>query len=189
MGYTVMPERDADGNAIMPMTKFNEIGWSFHKQGMKITSSTVNGFVNKDDQGNDLGFLTINLYKDLAGTTLCADQADADLNCVKTVVDWEPTFDYEIIGGEVHQKSQPGSEFLLYVTAVPDFPAPTGSKPFICCLDLAYAPLHAGENVDGRRGKRLNYDAVYHTNKVRMILNHAAGLKHTFQLMLEMYKP
>jgi len=173
----------------MPMQKFNEIGWSFHSQGIDFETSNLTSVYNKDDAGNDLGFATLTCWNDLAMTTQSADQTDATLNCVKTVVDWEPTFDYEIVQGKFHQELDPGIDMYIYVIGVPDVPVESGgSKPFVCCLNLDRLPLKDGFTADGRRPKRLNYNATYHTNKMRLIINHPAGTKHKCMIVYEVYK-
>ena len=42
---------------------------------------------------------------------------------------------------------------------------------------------------DGRVAKKLIYDPVNHTNKMRIILKHPAGVKRSLSMIFEMFKP
>jgi len=188
MGGILIPERDAYGNIVQPINKFSEIGWNYHKQGISFETSQLNSLYNKDDKGSDLSFATLKCYNDLLETTESSNQADADLNCVKTVILWEPTFDYELVQGSFHQGSVPSNNIYMYCIGVPQVAAPAGSKEFICCLNLKLIPALNGFVADGRRPKRLNYNATYHTNEMKLILNHDAGYKHKASIAFEMYR-
>jgi hypothetical protein len=41
---------------------------------------------------------------------------------------------------------------------------------------------------DGRVSKYMSYSATYHTNKLRVILKHNAGIQHEVMLIIEMFK-
>jgi hypothetical protein len=186
LNNTIVEERDSDG-ASLSRTKVTQTGWQFHLQGVEFATSTLASIVNKDKDGDDLGFSTIKLYDD--EDTEITVQATADTECVKTVVDWEPTFDYEVIGGAIKMTQDTTEDIYVYVIAVPDLtPAQGGSKNFVCCVNMKF--IKGGDEVkaDGRSSKRLDYNATYHTNKMRIIMTHDAGIKCDFLMVFEMFK-
>ncbi len=177
---------DADG-VPLSRTKITRTGWHFQGQSVEITTSTLNGFYNKDVNENDLGYVTVKGY-DVSNTELTT-QGDLDTNCVKSVITWEMSQDIEIIGGEFYQSSPPLTDTRIWVTAIPDLPTPNGSVPF----------LQGGHNlklmgtgrifsIDGRTPKHLPYDATYHTNKFEVTIRHAAGARHTLMFIPELFR-
>ena len=178
-------EKDSDG-ALLSRVKYTRTGWQFHKMGVEFTTSKLGSIVNTDDQGNNLGFGVIKLY-DTNGVEI-TDQANEG-NAVKTIVDIEPTFDYEIMGGSLKQISRPTMPVYAYVIAVPDVPKVLGGqKDFICCLNLEFIGDLDSVDADGRTAKLLQYDATYHTNKIRVVMNHNAGYQHRAMMVLELFK-
>jgi hypothetical protein len=140
-----------------------------------------------DANGDPLNHATIKFYDD-QGTELTT-QVDIDANCVKTVLDWEPPWDYEIIGGQFRQQALPPGNIYLGVIAVPDVPAAGGgSIEFVNGVNLKSVGLEDSVRSDGRTSKKLAYDATYHTNKLRFILRHDAGVQHTMDIMMEIFR-
>lgn len=179
--------KDTDGS---PLTrgKVTQTGWSYQLHSVEFKTSQLDSIYAKDASGTSWGHTTIKCYND--ETTESSNQTDADSNCVKTVIDWEPTYDYEIIGGLFKQKAVPTNPIRLWVIAVPDISAGSGgSKLFVAGVNLQFIGLEDGIRVDGRATKRLAYNATYHTNKMRMILRHNAGDKHDLNMIFEIFKP
>ena len=183
------PERDSDG-ALISRTKVTETGWQYHMQGVEFTTSTIGSSThpyNHDEQGNNLGFASVKLYDDQDQEI--TTQIDADTNCVKTIIDWEPTYDYEVIGGALKMDAPTLLDVRVYVIAVPDIPKIYGgSKDFISSINMKYIASGDKVEADGRASKRLYYDAVNHTNKMRIILKHPAGAKCNFLMSFELFK-
>ena len=186
LGNKPIESRDADGS-LLARTKITATGWHFQAHSIEWTTSTLASVYNADSSGNDLGFATVKFY----------DSNDAEITtapemtgCVKTVIDWEPTFDYEMVGGSLHHASVPGSNCRLYVIAVPDIPAAYGGSIFFAQggINLNHVGATGSIRLDGRAPKRLTYDATNHTNKLRFILKHTAGLVYTGMIVLELYK-
>lgn len=177
---------DADG-AALGRTKVTQSGWQYHLQGLEFTTADRDSVVNKDENGNDLGFATMKLY-DANGDEVTTELGES--SAVKTVIDWEPTFDYEILGGTIRSAANIVEDIYAYVIAVPDIPkAFGGSKDFICCLNLKFIGANDKIEADGRAAKKMIYDAVNHTNKIRVVLTHPAGIKRSLSLVLELFKP
>lgn len=168
--------------------KITPSGWVYQLHAIEFATSTLNSIYNKDKDGNDLGFTTIKFY-DNEGVEL-TDQEDIDTDCVKTVVNWEPTFDYDIIGGVVKQSSLPSDNVRVWIIGVPDIPAGSGgSKMFLTGgVNLKYMGLE-DVKVDGRTPKRLSYNATYHTNKLQIVVKtDTPGTKHNISLLLDIFR-
>lgn len=176
-------QRDSDG-AVMTRSKITASGWNFQMLGFEIKTASANGVYAKDENGDNLNYFTYKMYD----TNNQETQVEAD--AVKTVVDFEPPFDYEILGGQLLQKNPPSTDIHLAVIGVPDIPlAYGGSKKFIVGIDLAYVTSGRPFNSDGRAPKRLTYNSQLHTNKLRFVFNHGAGVQHEVMQILEYFRP
>ena len=91
MGVGYIPQKDVSGRVINRIAA-TEDGWHYQAHYIELTTGLLsNGFVNDDEDGNDLGFVTMKFYdsSDVELTT----QLSIDSSCVKTVVDWMPDHD------------------------------------------------------------------------------------------------
>jgi hypothetical protein len=138
----------------------------------------------------DYGDATMALYKKVDGAWVAAtDPAEA----TKTVVDIEPHYNFEIIGGFVDIPSALGGgttdAWYLSAIGVPDYGAGApfyGSVDFVPEVNLE--AVRTGRVIsDGRAISYLayNYYGYPHTNKIRFIVKHPAGEAKRFQIYLE----
>lgn len=179
----VLDQRDTDG-AILSRAKITQSGWSYQLIAWEVETAKNNGITAKDHNNLDINYFTYKMYDSNGAVTT------TDADCTKTVVDFEPPFDYEIVGGSVYQKEQPTTNIHYHCIAVPDVPeAYGGTKVFIRNVDLSYVPAAKGLDSDGRAPKRLAYSDTYHTNKLRFVLNHGAGVQHKFMQVIELFRP
>lgn len=113
-------------------------------------------------------------------------------SAVKTVVDFEPHYNYEIIGGYM---DVPGDilgnltdTWYMSVIGVPDYPAPMGSVSYISEVNVE-AITDTRIISDGRAVSYLpyNYGGYPHTNRLRFVFKHPSGLNNSkrFQIYLE----
>lgn len=177
---------DADGSPFSRI-KAAPSGWSYQMCGFEFESSKLNSIIETGYDGTEEGFTTIKFYdsNDVELTT----QVEIDLSCVRTEIHWEPTFDYEMIGGELRHLTQPISDIRLWVMAVPDIPEGSGgSKLFVNGINLRYIGADDQVKADGRASKRLTYNATYHTNKLCLRFRHAAGVKHKMMMVFEFFR-
>lgn len=182
---TLIP-KDLESSALI-RNKVSPIGWTYQHHSFEFSTSTIGSLNHKKFDLTDFGFCTLKFYKDESGTE-CTDQTDADSTCIKTVIDWEPTHDFELIGGVANWESVLNSEVFLWVVGVPNIPyAYGGTKEMISNCSLKHF-LNREIGIDGRATKRLNYSASYHTNKLRFIFRHPAGFKFNPQINMEFYK-
>lgn len=184
---TLSEPKDSDGSPLQRI-KITTSGWAFQLHGVEFTTSNLSSIYSKKSDGSDIGFTTIKCYDE--DNNLLTTQEDCDTLAIKTIVDWEPTYDYEIVGGFFKINAIPSEDVRLWVIGVPDVPiAYGGSKEFVSNINLKYIGLEEGIRADGRAPKYLEYSAVYHTNKMRLILTHPPGIKHNLHMILEIFKP
>lgn len=146
------------------------------------TSDASSLFSMRDDNTTPEAGFTYAMYKANGQTTANNNE------CVNTRIDIERPFDTEFVGGGIFQKSVPASSVVCYMTAVPDVPANLGGSKMMCQgLDLSFLPGPGKYTLDGRAPLLMKYDAVYHTNKMRFNVYHAAGLQHDLMVRLEYY--
>lgn len=175
-------------NASLIRNKMAPKGWNYHVRGMEFETSKLNSLENNDATGTDMGGVTQKFYdvNDVELTT----QGSIDTDCVKSQVDYEPIYDYEILGGWLSMPTTTTENIRIYAIGAPDIPANLGgSKSMICNLNARYMKENDRLRIDGRTSKRMPYDATYHTGKLRLIFKHAAGIKCEFELVLEQYRP
>lgn len=162
---------DSD-NAQLVRIKTNTSGWFFQDRYLNFSTSTLNSLHNAGPDGSDRGDANLKFYD--ANDVELTTQNDIDASCVKTVLDVEPPYDFEIIEGGCFVKEMPTTPVHVTVIMAPDVPAPNGNK---CILSGADLSEQASYEIEGRSVKRLNYNATYHTNKLRAVVRHSAGVK------------
>ena len=179
---TPAPPKDSDG-APLVRGKVTKSGWHIQLHSMEISTATTNGFFNKDDNDNDLGFCTYTM-KDSGGNT-----TTDPTQCVKTILDWECGYDYEIMGAFIRQKTAPTVDVRMWVIAAPDIPANFGGSKYFANggLNLKHIDSSAVDS-DGKAPKFIAYDPINHSGKFRMILTHPADTQHTFMLTWQIYQ-
>ncbi len=176
---------DSDG-AVMSRTKVAPSGWSFQLHGIEMETSVVDSVINCDYLGVPIGDSIVTLYN--ADNAVITSQLVADLTCVRTVMDFEPPYDYYVVGGAIKLTAPASQDIRVYVVGAPDIPALYGgSKLFIQHVNLKFTQGD-GIHADGRAAKFVGYSATLHTNKLRFIFTHAAGYKLKLALFLEFFK-
>jgi hypothetical protein len=182
--------KDTDGANIVRL-KAAKKGWSFWAVPIEITTSTLNGSLFcQDSTGTDIPGITCKIYDGSDTEITTAGDANANLlTCVKTVVDFEPAFDYEIIGGALRINSNPAQDVRLWIVGAPDIPAIYGgSKEFASGVNLKFLAPDSSFEVDGRVTKFLSYNPDTHQSKMRIILKHPAGLQVNLQTVIQVYR-
>jgi hypothetical protein len=153
------------------------------------SAELVSGFHNVNPVTDaPYGDVTVKLY-DAAGVEITTE-AD-EVNAVKSVIDWTPTYDYEIIGGYVDLPSsiKDGITDQWYLSAigVPHYPPQYfGSIDFINEVNLEAVTTQRVVS-DGRAIQFMsyNYGGMPNTNTLRFILKYPAGVKKRFQIHVE----
>lgn len=172
----------------VPLVRIKQatLGWVYTVQGLEFETSVLSSDYNKKYDGSNYDDTNIYLYN--SADELITEQSVADTDCVKTVFEYEPKFDIELIGGAVSTTSIPTNDLRVWFIAVPDIPAAFGgTKIMIDGINLKYNS-NKEMNFDGRVAKTLTYDATNHTNKFHIISKHEAGYKLKVFIMLEYYR-
>ena len=187
----VIPDRDSSGRAIMRGASTIK-GWHYQAHSVQFSINQINSVYNKDEDGNDLGFSTMKVY-DTNGIE-CITQADADVNGVKTVLKWEPNFDFEVISGNIRQENKQSQDIYMYVNAIvpTGLPSPNDfSKiPFTNGgINMKYIGADEILKTDGRSAKYLpGASGAY----FEIIANYSAGSLlsggHEMSIIFEIYK-
>ena len=175
--------KDVDG-VPLSRTKITKTGWHFQAQSVEFTTSTLNSVYNKDVNGDDLGYTTIKFFDENDDELVAGTQIELDTDCIRTEITWEPTSDFEVIGGTLYQSVAPTEDCRIWIIAVPDVPVIYGgSIPFAeGGLNLRRMGIGDIMDLDGKTPKLMKYDATYHTNKFKIILRHGVG--HASSLMI-----
>ena len=184
-------QQDTDGAKIVRI-KAAKRGWTYCALPFEFSTSRLGStdLYSKMADGTDRSGISMKIYNasDVEITTpglLGANLATA----VKTVIDLEPAYDYELIGGTLRTLTDILSDMRLWIIAVPDISAASGgSKEMAGGVNLRYLSPGNEYHVDGRVSKSLTYSATYHTNKLRFILKYPAGEVETIAVTVEMYK-
>jgi hypothetical protein len=190
LGNTPLDQIDTDGAHIFRI-KAAKRGWSYWAIPVEFTTSTLLGSLHcKTSDNTDIPWVNCKIYNGSDQEITTAGLLNANLNtCVKTVLDFEPTFNYEIIGGSLRVNSNPAQDVRVWIVGAPDIPAIYGgSKEFASGINVKFLAADNVLQVDGRVTKALIYNATDHRGKMRIIIKHPAGLQVNFMLILELYR-
>lgn len=169
-------------------------GWRYLAHPIEVETSNLTGVYSKDWAGNSRGDYSIKFYDNTDTELVAGTQIELDSNCVKTVVTFEPTYDYDIIGGNIHQQTSPADDIRLWVIAGATDVAsldPTAVKEFVGGLNIKFMGADEQIQTDGRASARLNYSkegVPVPTNKVQYIFRHSVGIKHKIMIVLEYFR-
>ena len=187
---SILNQFDTDGAQIVRV-KAAKRGWSFWSIPIEFTTSTVGGnmFCQLSD-GTNIPGITCKIYDNTDTEITTAGASDINLqSCVKTVIDFEPPFDYEIIGGDLRVNSNSSQDIRLWIIGAPDIPANLGgSKEFASGVNLKFIAQNNSFNIDGRVAKSLTYNPATHQSKMRMILKHPAGTQINIQIIVQIFR-
>lgn len=180
---------DIDGIPFMRL-KASKKGWSFWAVPIEITTSTLGTVYCKDSTGTDVPGITCKIYNNSDVEITTPGLLDVNLStCVKTVVDFEPSFDYEMIGGALLINSNPATDIRMWIIGAPDIPAIYGgSKEFASGINLKFIAPDSSFEIDGRVTKYVTYNASTHTGKLRIVLKHNAGTQVNMQFVIHTYR-
>lgn len=180
---------DIDGIPLFRL-KASKKGWNFWTIPIEITTSTLDTLYAKDSSENAIPGITCKIYNSSNAEITTPGLLGANLaTCVKTVIDFEPLFDYEIIGGALRINSNPAADVRMWIVGAPDIPAAYGgSKEFASGVNLKFMAPDSSFEIDGRVTKFLQYNPATHQSKMRIILRHPAGLAVNMQIVIHIYR-
>lgn len=172
---------DTDGSPLSRV-KITKTGWGLQCHAIEFTTSKLDSVNDIDADGEDWGFSTIKFFDE--NDTELTTQEDITSSCVCTELYFEPTNDYEVIGGEMWQKEVPTAPIRCNLRH-----ALTGHEFCTGGFNAEFLPAHGCKKMDGRAPKLLPYNATYHTGMLVMTTRHPAGVQHDFQLVIEIFTP
>jgi len=191
-----LKEQDPDTGGVQFTPRYAPEGWK--QQIFELEFETSIGNIHeKDYLDNDIGWSTCKFYKDdgQGGEIECVDQADRDINCTRTDLEWMPDMDYMIKGGWVAQMSTPSVEIYVWAQAavLPDIyggPQATFAEGGI---NLRYMDSKQRNGLDGVAGTILYYNHPQlgpgvGTNKIRYVVRHPAGHRHRLQCIFDLFR-
>jgi len=181
-----MPQADSE-NAPLLRLKYAPSKWIYSARSIEVETSVLGSVVDMKPDGTNYTHSVIRFY-DSSDVELLT-QAQLDVSCVQTIVDFEPPYDYEVVGGSAQCLNAVNVDLRIWVIAVPDLTlAQGGSRLMVDGINFKYLGANDKVVVDGRASKRLNYSASLHTNKLRIILRHPAGHKSKLQVVIDHFK-
>ena len=131
----------------------------------------------------DIGDVTMSLFKRVNNAWISATEDEA----TKTVLDWDPAYDYEIIGGytDIPRNLRDGTtdQWYISVVGVPDYPpSEGGSVRYITDVNIEAVTANTIVS-DGRATSFMKHNAsgLPHTNRLRFIVKHPVGAQQTFR--------
>lgn len=191
---TLSGPKDPDG-ATISRAKVTKAGWHYEPRSLDFATSTFASLYNKTHDtytiagGTDYADGSLKFYSTSAelvkggGESAEAFQARLDTDCVMTIMDWQPYYDMDIIGGSLQVLNPPSTSTYAWVIVAPDLPAIYGGNvPFMAGgWNLSFLEAKGTVSFDGRGVKLIAYDPVYKTNKFRLLIKHSAGEKINIQ--------
>ena len=157
-------------------------GFTFKCLAIMFTTATNGSLRCKNPDQTDVNFITYKTFDAQNNETL------VDLLAVKTQIDIEPPYDFEIVGGRIWQKEVPLTPIYGHMIGVPDLSEEYGGSKRLCDGGLNFQFINNTYGIDGRAPKMLYYNPELHTNKIRVQFHHNIGVKHDFMFSLEHYK-
>lgn len=198
--------RDSDNSNIL-RTKTTKTGWHYEPRSLDFVTAKYASLYNRKDDGHtinggtDYGDASLKFY-DNSGGELTYQQSGYEAeteeefqvrltsNCVKSVMDWQPTYDMDMIGAIIMLRNAPTEDAYMWAIVAPDIPENLGgSIPHVAGgWNLSFFNSRDKIIIDGRGSKTMAYDPVYNSNKFRAIIKHKAGTQIGMQVIYEIFK-
>lgn len=189
LGNNPLTQLDSDGAQIV-RNKAAKKGWTFCSLPFEFETARLSDTLySKDSSDVSRTFITMKAYNASDVEVTTPGLLNANLaTIVKTVIDFEPPFDYEIIGGDLRTLTTISADMRLWIIAAPDIAAPNGSKEMGGGINFRYLSPDNVFSVDGRVSKYATYHPTLHTNKIRLILKYPAGTNENILVVIQLYK-
>lgn len=188
MGSSWVPSRDIDNDFIM-RPKVVKPGYTYDQRVITFTTSSLDEPISERYNGADWGDISMKFF-DVNGVELTnPTQANLDSQCVFTHLYFEPSYNYDLFGGEICALTTPlgyedNPECRVWIVGVPFFAHPVGEIEMIGGRTLRSQGTTI--NVDGRSGKNMVADPIYHTNELlTCIKTGSPGQNFKIELIIE----
>lgn len=154
-------------------------GWTYQKRSLEFETSKLSSLVNDKPDGTAWADASVKFYD--ASDVELTTQPTIDTDCVRTVVDWTPAHDMQLIGGEAAIKAVATNDVRMWVQAAPAYNGP------VMVNGINFAVVK-DDVCDGRAVKMMKYNGGIGTNTMRTTIRHTAGEKHVIMVLWEHYK-
>lgn len=184
-------EVDDDGRQIIRAASTYR-GWRYLARPVEFETSKLNSVYTSNWQETDRADYTIKYFDDQGAELTAGTQTELDSSCVKTVITISPTFDYDLIGGHIHQHTTPTANIRMWVVAGAIQLGTAGTKEFVGGLNMKYMGTDEQIETDGRASARMNVATTgipVPTNEIQLIITHPAGHNHELMVVLEYFRP
>jgi hypothetical protein len=110
-------------------------------------------------------------------------------NCVMTFVEFEPHWDYDVVGAKLQVRNPPTDRAYFWFIAAPDVPAAYGGNVAFMGggMNLHFFSESETFYCDGKTTSRVTYDDQWHSGKLAIIIKHNVGVQIGIQLILKFY--
>jgi len=178
---------DEEGRQIT-RTAAGKAGWVYFAHPIEFETAKIGSLYEKDKSGSSRGISTIKFY-DVNDAEITDAQYEA--NIVKTVILFKPSYDYELIAGNIQQIDSPSTDIRLWVIGGLIELGGAYVKEFAGGLNMRYYGANESVKTDGRAAKYMKKDidgVPYQANQLQIIVKHNAGVQHRLMLTLEYFR-
>lgn len=174
--------------------KYAPDGWVQKLYEIEFKTSEKNSIHERDYLNQDIGWAELRFYNAAGDDITESSQAVLDSECVRTDLSWMPNQDYMIKGGLIAQIEAPTQNVYVWAQgAVLDDqyggPQVTFAEGGI---NMCYVGPRDRVGLNGVSGTMMYHTHTLlgpgaGTNKLRFVVRHPAGLKHSLQAMFEIF--
>lgn len=199
----VFTPRDEQGKPYFTQSMTNT-AWYYSPHSLDFYTAKYKSLYNRNhsgaeiDDGTDAGDAWLKFY-DADGAEIVHGgyeesdeeyQARLAAGCVKTIMSWEKTESFDVVGAQLYIANTPADRAYLWVIAAPDIPYEYGgSKPFMGRgMNLQMMQEKSVHQFDAKTSKTVHYDPIYHSGKVDCVVKHAVGAQIGIQLIFVLYE-
>ena len=165
-----------------------QAGWVYFAHPIEFETAKIGSLYEKDKAGSNRGISTIKFY-DVNDAEITDAQYEA--NIVKTVILFKPSYDYELISGNLQQIDAPSTDVRLWVVGGLIELGGAYVKEFAGGINMRYFGANEALKTDGRAAKYMKKDITgvpYQGNQLQIIVKHNAGIQHKLMLSLEYFR-
>ena len=199
--------KDEDGRQLTRQV-MTEPAWHYSPRSLDFYTSKYKSLYNRShycgasgndatiDASPDLGDAFVKFYNS-SNTELTKGEIETDeefqtrltANCYKTVMEFEPSWDYDVLGAKLQFRNPPSDRAYFWFVAAPDVPAEYGGNVVFMGggMNISFFPDKGYFECDGKSVSRVTYDGTYHSGKVALITKHNVGVQIGVQLILQFY--
>lgn len=163
-------------------------GWTYLCHPIEFETSKINSLYEKLVSGTNRGFSSIKFY-DANDAEVTDVQNEA--NIVKTVLLIKPSYDYELISGDIQQIESPSTDMRVWVNGGIIELGGAYVKEFAGGVNMRFFGAQESLKTDGRAAKYMKKNIAgvpYQANQLQVIIKHNAGVQHKFMLLLEYFR-